>query len=265
MACEYAQTQLMLYLDGALPPAAAQCMATHLQTCPVCQEEAALQHRLHALLRLPLPEDELPPHLWPALQARLAQQEPDTPVGPTPVGRQRRWQALGALIALVVLTGALLLWQQRARPMIAQELVESQIRSRLMGTPYQTLPPDAATIRGWFADKVEFPVQVPALPPERYPFLGVRLNYFLDRRVAEMAYAVGQQTVTFVMFAGQGLTLSALPSLSQGQRTLYVHTHKGYTAFLWYDRGAVCGLVSELPRAVLLETLHRAMSRPASS
>ncbi len=265
MACDYATTQLVLYLDGALPPAEAQAMATHLQTCPVCQEEAALYHRLQALLRLPLPEDHVPPHLWPSLQARLAREVPDESVVPLPVVHRRRWPRLGVLAALVVLTVALVFWRFAAVSPVVHELVESQIRSRLMATPYQALPAEATVIRGWFADKVEFPVRVPPLAPEHYAFLGARVNYFLDRRVAEMVYTAGGHTVTFVMFADQDLTLAALPTLYLGSRTLYVDTHKGYTTVLWKDRGVICGLVSDLPRTALVDTLQKAMPSRAGS
>ncbi len=134
-----------------------------------------------------------------------------------------------------------------------------------MGTPYQALPAEAAAIRGWFADKVEFPVLVPALPPEHHAFLGARVNYFLDRRVAEMAYTAGEHTVTFVMFADQGITLAALSPLRLGARTLYVGTHKGYTTVFWKDPGAICGLVSDLPQTALVATLRKAMPPMAGS
>lgn len=265
MPCDYATTQLMLSLDGALPAAEAQAMALHVQTCPVCQEETAHHRRLQALLRLPLPDDQMPPHLWPTLQARLAQEASGEPAERQPVTRWWRWPQLVSLAAVVLLTLALVFWRAAAVPPLVHEVVESQIRSRLMGTPYQVLPPEAATIRGWFADKVEFPVLVPLLPPEHYAFLGARVNYFLDRRVAEMAYTVGEHTITFVMFADQGLTLAGLPTLRLGARTLYVAMHKGYTTLLWHDRGAICGLVSDLPQTVLVDTLHKAMPPIAGS
>lgn len=265
MACAYAQTQLMLYLDGALPAAEAQTIAAHLQTCPVCREEVAIHHRLQALLRLPLPEDQVPPQLWPTLQARLAQEAPAVSSVSTPERPRRRWQHLGGLAVLAVLVVSLLFWRSSAVPVVVHELVESQIRSRLMGTPYQALPANAAMIRVWFADKVEFPVLVPPLPPEHYAFLGVRVNYFLDRRVVEMAYTAREHTVTFVMFADQGITLSARSTLQLGRRTLYIDTHKGYTTVLWHDRGAVCGLVSDLSRTELVETLRRVMPPVAES
>lgn len=265
MACAYALTQLGLYLDGALPPAEAQVIAAHLPTCPVCQEEAALHHRLQALVRLPVPEDQLPPHVWPTLKARLAQEALHEPMMP-PLGvRPRPWRRLGGLAVLAGILVALLFWRSVTVSPVVYEVVESQIRSRLMGAPYQPLPADAVAIRGWFATQVEFPVFVPPLPPDHYAFLGARVNYFLDRRVAEMVYTVGEHTVTFVMFADQGLTLTAPQAVRLGVRTLYVATHKGYTTVLWQGRGAICGLVSDLPHTALVDTLQRALPPMAGS
>jgi anti-sigma factor RsiW len=105
---------------------------------------------------------------------------------------------------------------------------------------------------------VEFAVPVPSLPLARYTFLGVRLNYFLDRRVAEMAYVSGSHVLSFVMFSDNGVTLSELPTRRLGHRTVYVQTYKGYTTVLWHDGTIFCGLVSDLQLTAVLEALRQA-------
>jgi anti-sigma factor RsiW len=127
-----------------------------------------------------------------------------------------------------------------------------------MGAPYTQMPATPDAIRRWFDDKVDFAVLVPALPQARYPFLGTRLNYFLNRRVAEMAYASEGHVLSFVMFADPGLTLSTMSPMRVGNRTVYVHTYKGYTTVFWQDGTLFCGLVSDLHLPALLEVLQQA-------
>ena len=258
MSCERPHPQLSLYLDGELAPPEAQEMAQHLRTCPTCQQEAAAHRRLQTLLRTVLPEEEVPAQLWTSIDRRLAQESPATgaPLAARP--RRRLWRRLGTLAALLLVAVAVRLWLTPAIPVVVQEMVDSQIRARLMGLQYHQLPEDPDIIKRWFDDKVEFAVLVPTLPPERYTFLGARLNYFLDRRVAEMAYASGSHILSFVMFSDKGITLSALPTRRLGSRTVYVQTYKGYTTVFWQDGAVFCGLVSDLQLPAVLEALQHA-------
>jgi anti-sigma factor RsiW len=123
------------------------------------------------------------------------------------------------------------------------------------------MPATPEAIRHWFDDKVDFAVLVPALPQARYPFLGTRLNYFLNRRVAEMAYMSDGHVLAFVMFADPGLPLSTMSPMHVGNRTVYVQTYKGYTTIFWQDGTLFCSLVSDLHLPALLEVLQQAQAR----
>jgi anti-sigma factor RsiW len=151
------------------------------------------------------------------------------------------------------------LWLTPPVPIVVQEVVDSQIRTRLMGVSYTQVPATPDAIRRWFDDKVDFAVLVPALSQARYPFLGARLNYFLNRRVAEIAYAAEGHVLSFVMFADTGVTLSAMSPMRMGSRTVYVQTYKGYTTVFWQDGTLFCALVSDLHLPPLLEALQQVL------
>jgi len=258
MSCERPSAQLYRYLDGELAPPEGEDMAQHLQTCPTCQEEEAAHRRLQELLRTAGQEDEVPAQLWSAIQQRLAQ-EPQARRPQAAEHPQRRlWRRLGTLAALLLVAVALRLWLTPTIPVMVQEVVDSQIRARLMGASYTQVPATPDAIRHWFDEKVDFAVLVPALPQARYPFLGARLNYFLNRRVAEIAYTSQGHVLSFVMFANTGMTLSAMAPVRVGSRTVYVKTYKGYTTAFWQDGTLFCGLVSELRLPALLEALRQA-------
>ena len=172
--------------------------------------------RLQGLLRTPLPEDEVPERLWTAIHQRLVQELQATVARPARRPRHRLWLSLGALAALLLVALAVRLWLTPAVPLVVQEVVDSQIRARLMGVPYTQMPATPDAIRHWFDDKVDFAVLVPVLPQARYAFLGARLNYFLNRRVAEMAYASEGHVLSFVMFTDPGMTLSTMSPMRWG-------------------------------------------------
>jgi anti-sigma factor RsiW len=258
MSCERPPAQLYLYLDGELAPPEADEMIQHLWTCPTCQAEEAAHRRLQGLLRTTLPEDEMPERLWTAIHQHLVQEALATAPRPARRPRHRLWLSLGSLAALLLVALAVRLWFTPVVPVMVQEVVDSQIRARLMGAPYTPVPATPDAIRHWFDDKVDFAVLVPALPQARYPFLGARLNYFLNRRVAEMAYALEGHVLSFVMFADPGMTLSALSPMRVGNRTVYVQTYKGYTTVFWQDGTLFCGLVSDLHLPAVLEALRQA-------
>ena len=258
MSCERPPAQLYRYLDGELAPPETEEMAQHLQICPTCQEEEAVQRRLQGRLRTTGQEDEVPEQLWSAIQQRLAQ-EPQAR-RPQAAGQPRRrlWRRLGLLAALLLVALAVRLWLTPTVPVMVQEVVDSQIRARLMGASYTQVPATPDAIRHWFDDKVDFAVLVPALPQARYPFLGARLNYFLNRRVAEIAYTSQGHVLSFVMFVNTGMTLSAMSPVRVGERTVYVQTYKGYTTVFWPDGTLFCGLVSDLRLPAVLEALRQA-------
>jgi anti-sigma factor RsiW len=205
-----------------------------------------------------MPEDEVPERLWPAIHQRLVQEA--LAMAPRPARRpwRRLGLSLGALAALLLVALAVRLWLTPPVPVVVKEVVDSQIRARLMGAPYTPVPATPDAIRRWFDDKVDFAVLIPALPQARYPFLGARLNYFLNRRVAEMAYASEGHVLSFVMFADPGLTLSAMSPMRVGNRMVYVQTYKGYTTVFWQDGTLFCGLVSDLHLPAILEALQQA-------
>ena len=258
MSCERPPAQLYRYLDGELAPLEADEMAQHLQACPACQEEVTTHRRLQGLLRTAVQEDEVPEQLWSAIHQRLVH-EPQTrrprAVGPP---RRRLWHRLGVLAALLLIAFAVRLWLTPTVPVLVQEVVDSQIRARLMGASYTPVPATPDAIRHWFDEKVDFAVPVPALPQARYPFLGTRLNYFLNRRVAEIAYTSQGHVLSFVMFANTGMTLPAMSPVRVGSRTVYVKTYKGYTTVFWQDGTLFCGLVSDLRLPAVLEALRQA-------
>lgn len=259
MPCEHSLEQLYLYLDGELTPPEVQEIARHLATCAACQQAVTAHQRLQALLRLAMEEEDMPAQLWPIIQQRLAREAPRADQVARRPTRRWVWLSCGAIAALLLLIWLGQIWVYTPLPAVVEEMVDSHIRTRLMAAPYTPISAQPEAIRTWFRDKVEFAVPVPALPPERYALLGVRLNYFLNRRVAEVAYTTDAHVLSWFMFAEPEMSLRAASTIQVGLRTVSVHRHKGYTAILWQDGDLVCGLVSDLQVTALVALLQQAL------
>lgn len=265
MPCEYSHEQLYLYLDRELAPEEAQAIERHLQECASCQQEVAAHRRLQAMLREALEEEEMPVQLWPAIQQRLAQE--GVPMRPETrrSTRWRVWLGAGAMAALLLLVWIGRSWWTAPLPSVVQEMVDSHIRTRLMVAPYTQVPDQPEAIQAWFRGRVEFAVPVPNLPQTHYRFQGVRVNYFLNQRVAELAYTTGTHPLSFFILAEPSLTLTAPYTVHAGQRTFYVQHRKGYTAVLWKEGDMVCGLVSDLQAAKLVSLLQQSLPGASAS
>ena len=103
------------------------------------------------------------------------------------------------------------------------------------------------------------------IPQAQYTLLGVRLNYFLNRRVAEIAYASDSHVLSFLMFSAQDISLNSLRSVRVADRTFYTQSYKGYNTVLWQDGEVFCSLVSDLRLAELLQVARQAVGNPPAS
>lgn len=266
MACDIPKVQLYLYLDGELDQQEALVIESHVYACETCQAEAVAHQRLQRLLRSTLPTEEVPSELWATIRSRLSA-EGDV--------RISFWHSLksrtvfvATTLAAAVLVGLVIgmqMWLAPSVSPVVQEIVDSQIRSQLMDVPYKKISSEARAVRRWFQDKVTFSIMVPHMPVDDYAFHGVRVNYFLDRRVVEIAYDSPHHMLSFLMFAGQGISLKSVRTVHNGERTFFVQTYKGYNTVLWRDGDYFCSVVSDVSMAALLDVARMAAGQSVPS
>ncbi len=266
MMCDQPKVQLYLYLDGELAAPEAAEIEQHLRTCAVCASEVTAHYRLQSLLQETLTDESGADVLWHAIERQLPVEPTEQTVHRSPrFSRQLLSRGGLAAAALLIFALALQVWLSPTVPEVVREIVDSQIRAQLMHAPYEQVPHDAKAMRRWFDGQVEFAPPVPAMPQHGYSLVGVRLNYFLNRRVAEIAYATDQHIVSFLTFADKDISLNTMKPVRLGNRTFHVQSYKGYNTVLWQDGEIFCSLVSDLKLADLLQVAGQATgSLPAS-
>jgi hypothetical protein len=132
MSCHDYRDAIAEFVDGALDPARQRELERHVEGCPACRALVADLKTIQAAA-FTLDRVELPPHLLPALRARLADEPLPSARGrvfPFPVSRAARGAWLAAAAALLVITTAGLLSLLRpAEPNRDQQAATAPITS----------------------------------------------------------------------------------------------------------------------------------------
>jgi hypothetical protein len=108
MTCQDYRDAIAEFVDGALDPARQRELERHVEGCPACRALVADLKTIQAAA-FTLDRVELPPHLLPALRARLADEPLPSTAGRVfafPVSRAAQAAWLAAAAALLVVTTA---------------------------------------------------------------------------------------------------------------------------------------------------------------
>jgi anti-sigma factor RsiW len=108
MSCNDYSDAIAEFVDGSLDPAAQRDLERHVEGCPACRALVADLKSIQAAA-FTLDRVELPPHLLPALRARIAEEPLPTTRGRLlafPVSRAAQVAWLSAAAALLIVTTA---------------------------------------------------------------------------------------------------------------------------------------------------------------
>ena len=107
MSCRDYSDAIAEFVDGALDPARQRDLERHVESCAACRALVADLKTIQAAA-FTLERVELPPHLLPAIRARMAAEPPSTRgrVLAFPVSRAARMAWLAAAAALLLVTTA---------------------------------------------------------------------------------------------------------------------------------------------------------------
>jgi anti-sigma factor RsiW len=242
MNCQDTQALLSAYVDGEVDLVRSLEIDKHLETCTVCALIVQNQKTLGTALRADSLYYKPPRHLEQRIRAALPKQE-----------RTRRisWPLL-AVAASLLLAGIFVdrLVRLNSHPapesLIAQEVLDSHLRSLMPGHLADVPSSDRHTVKPWFAGKLDFSPPVADFAEQGFPLSGGRLDSINGRTVAVLIYQRHQHVINVYVWPAAGSPNSSVTA----------STLRGYNILHWTRGGLEWWLASDL-NTQELESLAR--------
>lgn len=205
MQCEKVQPRLDAYLDGELAEAERAQLRDHLASCPDCGPEIAALERLRDNIRQGAPHYRAPPELRSRIRFALRREAAaSAPMAP----RASAWLAYAASILLAVAVGSGGTWLitgERQESGIANEVIESHLRSLLADHLTDVQSSDKHTVKPWFEGRTELSPPGVDLSGQGFPLVGGRLDLIAGKPVPALVYRAGNHIINvFVLPARPG-------------------------------------------------------------
>jgi mycothiol system anti-sigma-R factor len=236
MRCDEVQPRLDAYLDGELAEAEQAQLRDHLADCPECGPEAAAIERLRDGIRQAAPIYRAPQ----ALRARIRFALRAEAAASTRAARSAPgWLAYAASILLAVAVGSggtLLITGERQEDAVANELIDSHLRSLLADHLTDVASSDKHTVKPWFAGRTDLSPPGVDLAAKGFPLIGGRLDLIQGKPVPALVYRAGKHVINVFV----------LPTRT-GDHAETV-TRRGYTLHHWNDGDLGYWAVSDASR-----------------
>ena len=237
MSCRETQKFLDAYVDRELDLVRSIDLERHLHDCPACGPLHTTRMEIRKMIR----DESLRYHAAASLERRvraaLAQQD-----------REERksgwlwfpWPSFAVMAAALGL--AAFLWVRTPANSIEREVVDSHLRSLMVGHLMDVPSTDQHTVKPWFAGKLDFSPPVEDLSQEGFPLVGGRLDYVDGHPVAAVVFRRNLHIINVFVW----------PAVAdhEGFRSM---THQGYHVIETIQGGMEYWLVSDLNDVELKE------------
>lgn len=247
-------------VDGELDAANTVAIETHLKGCADCRAELEQIQAVRELIAAVPLRDQAPEDLRKRIdlmidaeaglvpRASTAPHRPTTPGRPASAGGvvaahivSGRW-ASGLATGLIAASLAVaVVMPQLTHTDVEDQLVQSHVRSLLVGHLVDIPTSNRHVVKPWFNGKVDFAPPVPELADEGFPLVGGRLDYIDDHEVAAIVYRRRLHAIN--LFVRPAHTLSLPGDV--------VTRHEGYSLVRWTSGGLEYWAVSDVDPADL--------------
>jgi anti-sigma factor (TIGR02949 family) len=223
MRCEEIRSRLDAYVDGELADTERELIGEHLVDCPECGPEAASLERLRAGIRQTALTHRAPEGLRAQVHFALRREAAARarPVMPVP-----GWLAYAASILLAVAVGSGGTWLitgERQEDVVANELIDSHLRSLLGNHLTDVASSDQHTVKPWFTGRSDVSPPAVDLAAQGFPLVGARLDLIAGRPVPALVYRRHAHVINLFVLPASRRDLPATV------------TRNGYTLLHWGD------------------------------
>jgi anti-sigma factor (TIGR02949 family) len=219
MRCDEARPRLEACLDGELAADERADLREHIAGCAECGAQWAALQRLREGIRRDAPLYRASEGLRADVLAAIRRERRGSAalLGPG-------WLAYAASLLLAVALGAGGTWLiagERQQDTIAEEVIDSHLRSLLADHLTDIASSDRHTVKPWFAGRTELSPPGVDLAAAGFPLVGGRLDLIAGKPVPALVYRTGKHVINvFVLPAGEGDRAQTL-------------TRRGYTLRHW--------------------------------
>lgn len=240
MACKEKEHLLHGYFDGELDLLSSLAFEEHMKTCPDCAQSVRNQQNLRDTLHSTGLYERAPS----TLEARIRASIPGAPSsveGMRPAQKRwpEQWLGVAAAIALVAIAGIALFSvarTEKTNDLIAQEVVESHVRSLEVGHLTDVPSSDQHTVKPWFNGKIDFAPPVTDFASRGFPLVGGRLDYLDHHNVASLIY---QRRAHFI-------NVFIWPDETKTNQSPRSETIDGYHLIHWQQDGLKFWMISDV-------------------
>ena len=204
MECDEAHARLDAYFDGELSEPERGDLRDHIAGCAECRLEIQALEQLRDGIRQSAPVYRAPAALRSQIRAALRREGDGAPA----FARGPGWLAFAASILIAVGVGSGGTWLisgERQQDTVADEVIDSHLRSLLADHLTDVASSDKHTVKPWFAGRTELSPPGVDLAPQGFPLIGGRLDLIEGKPIPALVYRAGKHVINvFVLPAQRG-------------------------------------------------------------
>ena len=247
MNCEETQALLSAHVDGELDLVRSLEIEKHIETCPSCARMVQNQQTLGAALRAGSLYYRPPRQLEERIRTSLRSAESSAPHT-----KRINWPILAVAASLLlagVFVDRLVRFASRSAPqtLVAQEVLDSHLRSLMPGHLADVQSSDRHTVKPWFSGRLDFSPPVADFAEQGFPLTGGRLDSVNGRTVAVLVYQRRQHLINAYVW----------PSPGSANSSVTATTLQGYNILHWTHAGLEWWLASDLNSQELVDLANR--------
>jgi len=232
MSCDDARVLVDAYVDGEIDLLRSLDVEKHIETCASCKHAVEQRQALGGALR-----DESMYYRAPRELEGKIRKSLEHAGGSARSGRRVLpilAVAAGLLLAAVFLDRLIPFSQNhRAEDLVAQEVLDSHLRSLMPGHLSDVESSDQHTVKPWFNGKLDFSPPVSDFAAQQFSLIGGRLDSIEGRTVAVLIYQRRQHRINVYIWPSSGTQNTEVDSMSR----------QGYHLLHW-ARGGMCWWVA---------------------